>query len=150
MRKGKFLPEFIAPCGMNCGICVAFFGYTMKGDKRKHPCNTCRSRKSQCTFIKKKCYKLATKQIEYCFECTDFPCANLRTLDKGYRNKYGMSMIENLSYIQANGIEQFLKNEQKRWKCPSCGGIICVHNKTCYACGKTLEEKPTLTLKPKS
>ncbi len=137
MRKGKFLPELIAPCGMNCGICVAFFGYTMKGKKRKHRCNTCRSRKNQCAFIKEKCDKLATKQIEYCFECTDFPCENLRTLDKRYRNKYGMSMIENLNYIQTNGIEQFLKNEQERWKCPNCGGTICVHNKICYTCSQT-------------
>jgi hypothetical protein len=137
MQKGKFQPEFIAPCGMNCGICVAFFGYTMKGDRRKHPCNTCRSRKNQCAFIKKECDKLATKQIEYCFECRDFPCVNLRTLDERYKNKYGMSMIENLSYIQANGIEQFLKNEEERWKCPNCGGTICIHNRTCYDCGQT-------------
>jgi len=139
MKKGEFLSELIAPCGMNCGICVAFFGYTLKGEKRKHRCNTCRSRESQCAFIKEECGKLATKQIEYCFECTDFQCENLRTLDRRYRNKYGMSMIENLSYIQVNGIEQFLKKEQERWKCPNCGGIICVHNKTCYSCNQTRE-----------
>ena len=137
MRKGRFLPEFIAPCGMNCGICVAFFGYTMRGEKRKHSCDTCRSRKSQCAFIKKECDKLATNQIEYCFECTDFPCKNLRTLDRRYKNNYGMSMIENLKYVQANGIEKFLKNEERRWKCLNCGGTICVHNRTCYDCGKT-------------
>jgi hypothetical protein len=140
MRKGKFLPELIAPCGMNCGICVAFFGYTLEGKKRKHVCSTCRSRVSRCAFLKEQCDKLATKQIVYCFECPDFPCESLRTLDKRYRNKYGMSMIENLSYIQANGIEQFLKNEQERWKCHNCGGIICVHNKTCYTCNQIRED----------
>jgi hypothetical protein len=134
MRKGKFLTELIAPCGMNCGTCVAFFGYTMDGKKRKHRCSTCRSRKSQCAFLKKECDKLTSKQIEYCFECTDFPCATLIKLDKGYRKKYGISTIENLSYIKANGIEQFLKNEQEKWKCPNCGGIICLHTKTCYTC----------------
>jgi len=141
MQKGKFLPELIAPCGMNCGTCVAFFGYTMEGKKRKHRCSTCRSRKSQCAFLKEDCDKLATKQIEYCFECTDFPCANLKTLDNRYREKYGMSMIENLSYIKAEGIKQFLKNEQERWKCPNCGGIVCVHNKTCYTCRQTEKTK---------
>ena len=148
MQKGKFTPELIAPCGMNCGICVAFFGYTLRGEKRKHSCNTCRVRESRCAFIKKDCDKLATKQIEYCFECTDFPCANLRKIDKRYRNKYKMSMIENLSFIQANGVERFLKNEQERWKCPNCGGIVCVHNKTCYGCKQTQEEKMT-SVKPR-
>jgi ribosomal protein S27AE len=92
-------------------------------------------------IIKEECDKLATKQIEYCFECTDFPCANLKTLDNRYREKYGMSMTENLSYIKAKGIKQFLKNEQERWKCPNCGGVICVHNKKCYTCNQTGKTK---------
>jgi len=141
MQKGKFTSELIAPCGMNCGICIAFFGYTMKGGKRKHLCNNCRSRdnahflrRGKCAFLKKHFDKLATKQIEYCYECTGFPCKNLEALDKRYRDKYGMSMIENLKYIQTNGIQQFLEHEEERWKCPTCGGIICVHNKICYSC----------------
>jgi hypothetical protein len=137
MRKREFVPELIAPCGMNCGICIAFFGYTLKDEKRKRPCNTCRSRDSRCAFLKKRCDELATKQIEYCFECTGFPCQKLRTLDRRYRERYGTSMIENLRHIQANGVKQFLKNEQERWKCPVCGGIICVHNRTCYSCSYT-------------
>jgi len=48
-----------------------------------------------------------------------------------------MSMIENLRYVQINGIRKFLKKEQERWKCPTCGGTIYVHNKTCYACRQT-------------
>jgi uncharacterized OB-fold protein len=48
-----------------------------------------------------------------------------------------MSMIKNLRYVQTNGIKKFLKNEQEKWKCPACGGIICVHNKTCYDCRQT-------------
>lgn len=144
MRKGECLPELIAPCGMNCGICVAFFGDTLEDKKRKHTCGTCRLRVSRCAFLKEQCHKLATKQIEYCFECTDFPCATLKTLDNRYRNKYGMSMIENLIQIQTQGIKQFLKNEQERWKCPNCGGTICVHNKTCYTCSQTREDQRAL------
>jgi len=137
MQVGKLLPELIAPCGMNCGICVAYFGYTMTGKKRKHACNGCRTRKSRCAFIKQQCGKLATNKIEYCFECEIFPCDFLKVLNSRYRAKYGMSMIENLRQIQAEGIHQFLKNEQERWKCPTCRGVICVHDKKCYACNQT-------------
>jgi hypothetical protein len=137
MQIEKFLPELIAPCGMNCGVCVAYFGDTLKGEKRKHACNGCRTRKSRCAFIKQKCDKLATNKIEYCYECTAFPCNNLKFLDSRYRAKYGMSMIENLRRIQSQGMGQFLKNERERWKCPACGGIICVHNKKCYTCNQS-------------
>jgi hypothetical protein len=133
----KINADLIAPCGMNCAICVAFFGYTMNGKKRKHPCNGCRSRASRCAFIKKDCDQLATGQIDYCFECTDFPCENLKTLDARYRVKYRMSMIDNLKYIQKNGVDQFLKKEQERWRCPTCGELICVHNEICYTCNQT-------------
>jgi NO-binding membrane sensor protein with MHYT domain len=27
MQKGKFTPELIAPCGMNCGVCSIFLLY---------------------------------------------------------------------------------------------------------------------------
>ena len=142
MQKGKISPELIAPCGMNCGICISFFGYTMNGRKRKHSCKGCRSKdnmhflkRGKCAFLKKHCDNLATKQIEYCFECTGFPCEKPKTLDKRYRDKYVMSMIENLRFIQTNGILQFLKNELERWECPTCQGIICVRNKIYYTCG---------------
>jgi hypothetical protein len=37
MQNGKFSPELVSPCGMNCGICISFFGYSLNGKKRKHP-----------------------------------------------------------------------------------------------------------------
>jgi len=44
-------------------------------------------------------------------------------------------MIENLEYIQQKGINKFIIHELSRWKCPKCGGVLCVHNKKCYTCG---------------
>jgi hypothetical protein len=55
-------------------------------------------------------------------------------LDKRYRTKYGMSMIENLNNIENLGIRQFVRNEIERWRCPECGGMICVHKPACIYC----------------
>ncbi len=129
--------DLIAPCGINCGTCIAFFGYTMSGKKRKHQCNGCWSRERPCAFIKNKCKKLASKRIQYCFECNEFPCETLTALDKTYIEKYGFSLVDNLKHIQKNGIEEFLKYDQERWKCSTCGGIVCVHDKKCYTCNPT-------------
>ena len=133
----NFTPELIAPCGMNRGICVAFFEYTLNGQKRKHRCKSCRSRESPCAFIKKHCSMLTTRKVEYCFECSLFPCKRLRKLDDRYEDNYGMSMIDSLRHNQTSGIGKFLENEQEKWKCPTCGGIICVHDRTCYSCGRS-------------
>ena len=132
--KESFRQELIAPCGMNCGICIGYFGYATNGRKRKNICEGCRIRDKNCAFIKKQCEKLSKKEVEYCFECEDFPCENLEKLDKCYQEKYDMSMIKNLEFIKENGINLFLKQQGEKYKCPNCGGVICVHNKKCYNC----------------
>ena len=76
----NFDVKLLAPCGINCGTCVAFFGYTMSGKKRKHSCCGCWIRKNPCAFIKKKCEKLANKKIDHRFECDDFPCEVIEKL----------------------------------------------------------------------
>ena len=133
MRE-TFKQELIAPCGMNCGICIGFFGYAVNGRKRKKICEGCRVRNKNCAFIKKQCKKLLKKEIDYCFECKGFPCENLEKLDRRYQEKYDMSMIKNLEFIKENDINLFLKQQEEKYKCPNCGGMICVHNKKCYNC----------------
>ena len=123
---------------MNCVLFVSFLVYNINGKKRKHSCTCCRSEEKRCAFIKKECNKLSDGAIEYCFECSDFPCENLEKLDKRYREKYDMSMIKNLEFIKENGVKQFLEKEEQKYRCPECRGIICVHNGKCYSC----EENP--------
>ena len=131
MLKGRFEPELIAPCGMNCGICWAYL-------REKNKCPGCRFSDKDKPITRLKCkIKICSKlNSKFCYDCKDFPCDRLNHLDKRYRTKYDMSMIENLEFIQKNGITQFLKHEEERWKCPRCGGTICVHNKKCYNCNK--------------
>lgn len=62
------------------------------------------------------------------------PCEKLERLDKRYRSRYAMSMVQNLKEIQANGIEKFLRNQEVKYKCPNCGDVISVHDRKCYSC----------------
>jgi hypothetical protein len=136
MRK-----ELVAPCGNNCHICVAHFGYTMKGEKRKMDCEGCRPRDKSCAFLKKHCEKLTKKKVEYCYECDEFPCDHLQKLDKDYQEKYGISVVENLICIKEWGVDAFLKQQEKRYSCPVCGHYICVHTRICYSCQETQKNR---------
>jgi hypothetical protein len=140
--------ELIAPCGINCGICSAYLALTSdirsRGIKLTY-CAGCRPRRKNCAFIKKRCDRLQDNRVQYCYECEDFPCRNLKHIDKRYREYYRMSMIANLEYIRKNGMERFLKKEAEKWRCPECGGVICCHNDICYSCGlEKLREKKQL------
>ena len=56
-------------------------------------------------------------------------------LDKRYRERYPMSMLENLAFIKDQGTDAFLQKEAETWQCPGCGGIIFCHNGICFDCG---------------
>lgn len=131
MRK-----ELVSPCGISCETCVSYLGYTMEGKPRKHPCEGCRIKDKECAFLKRDCEKLSDKRVEYCFECEDFPCEDLKKLDERYRGKYGSSLIGNLEFIEENGIEEFLRKQEEEFRCPTCGGTICIHTGLCYECGE--------------
>jgi hypothetical protein len=127
----------IAPCGMNCALCSNYL--SMKNDLRrtgimKTYCTGCRPRGKNCAFMKKSCELLGEGKVQYCFECEEFPCRRLQHLDKRYRTKYHMSMIDNLKCIKEQGMQEFLEKEAEKWKCPECGGVICCHNGFCYTC----------------
>ena len=122
----------IAPCGMNCRLCRAYI-------REKNACPGCRvddSLKPQTRVMCKIkiCDELTKGKIKYCSSCGRFPCTNLNHLDKRYRTKYGMSMIDNLENIKQFGIRNFARQEKERWACSNCGETICVHKESCIFC----------------
>lgn len=138
--------NLIAPCGMNCGLCLAYHFLNMDLNKQgfhKKYCPGCIPRGKNCTHMGDQCELLKNGTVRFCFECDSFPCQRLKSLDKRYRTKYQMSMIENLEAIREHGLQEFLINEEAKWKCPECGGVICCHNGLCLNCNldKLLQNK---------
>ena len=130
--------QMIAPCGMNCSICSGYLAlkHDIKSKGLKFPyCEGCRPRDRKCAFLKKRCDLLMNDKVKYCYECKEYPCDKLKAIDKRYKTNFRMSMIENLEFIKEKGMDKFLKQQRKRWKCPKCGDTICCHNGICFSCG---------------
>jgi len=81
-----------------------------------------------------KCELLEKGTVRFCFECEDFPCKSLKSLDKRYSTKYHLSAINNLEYIEEYGIDSYLEKEKEKWRCHECGDFICCHNGLCLNC----------------
>jgi hypothetical protein len=124
--------KLIAPCGMNCGLCRAFVRSRnrcpgCRGDDRGKP-------KTRVACRIKTCELRRRGGGDFCTDCASFPCERLGCLDKRYRTKYGMSMIENLRSIEADGLASFVEREKSKWTCVGCGATICVHEALCLVC----------------
>lgn len=131
--------NLIAPCGMNCSICMAFL-------RRKNKCNGCRADntwnpKTRVECRIKNCMFLNSQGLEYCWQCGEYPCTLIRKMDKRYRTRYGMSIEENLDAIRDTGLEGFMAAENDKWKCAACSGVINVHKGVCSVCRKPKQDR---------
>ena len=125
-------PDLIAPCGMNCALCLAF-------QRPKNKCYGCRdetpkSAKSCELCIIRNCETIRNSPSHFCYYCPDMPCKRLKQLDTRYRTKYAMSMIENLNEIKEKGIYSFIASQTAKYTCFTYSGLICVHKGRCLTC----------------
>ena len=122
----------VAPCGVLCDLCMGF-----QRDKNKCAgCNHSGNKPRHCTQCSiRLCPEKQGNEMLLCYECTKFPCRRIKDLDKRYRMKYGESPVENLTRIKEHGIIQFIETEKAKWKCDSCGKLLCVHREVCLNCG---------------
>jgi hypothetical protein len=137
MQSRPFTADLLAPCGMNCGICKRYLAYSRGIPREKGKvihCSGCRPSNKNC-YIKRGCQHLRKQELTFCSDCAELPCANLDRLDRRYRKRYNMSMIETLKELQKKGAETFLAIQAEKYRCLECGDVISVHDGKCYACG---------------
>ena len=132
----KIPATMLAPCGMTCAVC-----YVHLRDKK--PCLGCHgrdeSKPNHCRECKiKDC--AVSRGLDFCFECSSFPCSSIKRLDKSYRQRYQVSLIENSIRIKTVGAKQHLLEEKEKWTCSQCGGVISLHDRACSECGHALEK----------
>lgn len=125
--------DLIAACGMNCMLCQAYQGKGLS-------CEGCGQKTLRKSCLNCSIFKCRHKK-QYCYECQIYPCLRLKNLDKRYRQKYHMSMLENLEYIQKYGIDEFIIWQNKKYRCHHCGHLKTVHQHVCLYCEKKERSK---------
>lgn len=135
MPEGKMETSMFAPCGMNCKVCYQHCYH-------KKPCAGClesdEGKPEHCRRCRiKEC--VASKNLSYCFACPEFPCKQIKQLEKSYNKRYQASLIENSVFVQKYGLERFMEQQKERYTCSRCGGIISIHDRECSECQQKIE-----------
>ena len=123
-------PVMLAPCGMNCMVCYqhcrcqkACEGCHSSGGLKPRHCRRCQI---------KDC--LAEKPYDYCYQCGDYPCKQIKNLEKSYTSRYGVSLMENSRIVKEEGLAAFIAAQKLTYTCPACGGIVSLHDGECTEC----------------
>ena len=137
-----------APCGLNCATCSKYLAY--RHNFRRSQCKGCRPENKKCSYLFEKCSGInsslpGTASAKFCFECDQYPCDQINRMDRRYHSSFGVSVRDNLDFIQTRGAAAFMDEQSKKYRCSKCGDTISIHNRKCFSCDEItrLVEKRT-------
>ncbi len=136
MKMPETIPDyFLAPCGVNCFVCYVHL-------KKVKPCNGClgddNNKPERCKSCKiKNC--AVDKGYTRCYECSTYPCADSKRLEKSYLQRYQVDLRKNCEIANTQSISALMKSEMVKWTCRKCNGVISQHDKICSECNEIHE-----------
>jgi len=77
-----------------------------------------------------------------CTDCEELPCyriTNLINLGGGYLHR--KEYLPNLKKIREMGVQEWVKYEEERWRCPRCGLPMSWYDAECAGCGEPRSEQ---------
>lgn len=135
-----------AACGLYCGACTLYIGtteeparlkaiaarlvrseadvicYGCRSDRRSYYCATCD--KVNCAI---------QKGVDFCGDCPDYPCDNLRTFQAEMPHR--AELWQSLARLRQIGWEKCQQEMADRHACRKCITINSAYDLTCRCCG---------------
>lgn len=149
----KVNPDFLAPCGLYCGVCGVYYATrdnnlkfleklvdVYKGNIPGFDdlttddllCQGCLSGKTS-IFCSACAIKDCTRNKGYqgCHECDQFPCGHINNFPMPVGKRVIMRAIP---YWREHGTEKWVEDEEARYLCPECGNMVFRGAKRCNKC----------------
>jgi len=142
--------ELAAVCGLFCPACNLFIGTKEDPERLKllaqrlqRPvedleCHGCRTEKRSffCNEYCKMAKCAVEKGIDFCGECTEYPCAELK--DFQCQMPHRIELWKNHDRIKEVGYEKWYAEMIEHYSCPDCGTINSTYDlEGCRKCGTT-------------
>lgn len=149
----KINSDYIAPCGLYCGVCAVLYATRDNNAKFKERlvgvyrsklpgcdnlstediyCEGCLSQRPfvYCTDCPIKACAEA-KGYTGCHECEDFPCQLIEDFPIPVGRKV---ILRAIPHWREAGTEKFIRDEEARYTCPQCGHKLFRGAKSCNKC----------------
>ena len=150
--------NLVGRCGLYCGACGIYRAYKDNGEYleklAKHfECPPEKVRCEGCMILTSECWGydckivqcLRNKGLEFCYQCSQYEdgsCEKFGKLAEGYL-KDGVDLRANLERIRKSETEEWLCENEEKYKCPVCEKPLPVGlmKRKCYHCGANLSKK---------
>jgi hypothetical protein len=165
MKDGKGKVHLAAACGTYCGACTAYLAkhggdeqIKMIQQKRASSgpakalkgvppsnwmdgllCDGCLSGgmlAPHCQRCNIRLHALETQNNSRCSDCEELPCHRITNLINMGRYLHRDEYLPNLKKIREMGVEEWVKYEEERWRCPKCGMPMSWYDAECVGCGE--------------
>jgi hypothetical protein len=138
-----------AVCGLFCPACVVFISANENPEKLKAlagraqrpveelECHGCRSEK-RCFFCHENCTMVkctAEKEIDFCVECGEYPCAELKAFQA--QRPHRIELWKSQERIKEVGYEKWYLEMIEHYSCHECGTLNSAYDMACRKCGTT-------------
>jgi hypothetical protein len=160
-------------CGIYCGACDIMMAYKtghkdafaafwsgpivkaiqkslgIKYDDTKPVELKCHGCKTGSLFVNCKSCEIRTcdveKKSDHCAVCSDYPCKIFSGFTKmGKLLPHLKQIAHNTESIKKVGVERWLSEQEKRWKCPECQAAFAWYFSRCNNCGGDLRQYASL------
>jgi hypothetical protein len=158
IEDGKGKEHLAAACGTYCGACPAYLAKHSEGQRKVSSgptkamkgippsnwmdglvCDGCLSGgvlAAHCQMCNIRLHALNSQNDSRCSHCEELPCYRITNLinQGGYLHR--KEYLPNLEKIRQMGVQQWVKYEEKRWRCPKCGMPMSWYDTECAGCGQ--------------
>lgn len=150
--------NLVGKCGLYCGACGIYRAYKDDGEflKRLAESFKCLPEKVRCEgcgALTPECWGndckivlcLRSKGLEYCYQCSQYEtlsCEKFEKIAEGYLED-GEDVRANFERIRKGETEEWLKESEQKFRCPTCGKSLPVYGLRgkCYHCGADVPKK---------
>ena len=76
-----------------------------------------------------------------CSDCEELPCFRITNLINMGRYLHRKEYLPNLKKIREMGVQEWVKYEEERWRCPGCGMPMSWYDAECPGCGNPRSDR---------
>ena len=147
-KKFQEKKRLSAVCGLFCPSCTVYIG-TKEDPKRlkaiaeryqlpikEWECEGCRSEKRSyyCKNICKMAPCAEKKGVEFCGECDEYPCMEIRKFQE--ERPHRIELWEAQERIAKIGLSEWFEEMLEHFSCPDCHTVNSAYDISCRTCGR--------------